>query len=568
MKKRLTLVLVLTLLLSLCVPALAVDDLVTAASESQMEETDYDRGYEAGYELGSADGAAAGKADALAGTPRYEDTFSYVGEGTYEDGLSHGKADGYSTGYYNGYFEACGRDPLSDQEILELGGVIGQVNVMLDGQLMQFTDATPKIVDDRTMIPVRAVMEEMKAQVDYDEDGRVVTISKDGITVFFTIGRNTIFSIQENDSDTVTTEKMDCAPYIDEHNRTMVPLRFLSQSFGYTVLWDSDYYTAVVVDSQALIAQVDDQFTVINQILDQQLQAQVGQKFHEQDNMTGELCLYDAQGKAFDSTFSVTADSYTNGGTMTAKIDFTVDLADTVQSLVKAYPELLEILDMDLSTLLKTDLSNITVSLLLAEDGGIYFHMPLLNTMLLGASQQPEQLWLKLGDLNLGAEGPVQSISMGQALIPSLLIEEDAFHVLDTVDMSVAMVEAMFGDAVVTEKNGMYTWETDLTRILQALGTDLTEDDLGVLDNFHMTFSMGKDGSYAIDAKLDGSELGFVFQAEAAGNQTGGDMNLQISMDQLLDLTFVMASVVETVNTLPDFTLPADAVVQELTGLL
>lgn len=565
MKKLLTLLLTLSLLLSLGAPALAVDDPVTA-TESQTEETDYDRGYDEGYDLGAADGALAGKADALAGTPKYEDVFSYVGEGTYEEGLSHGKTDGYSTGYYNGYFDACGRDPLSDQEILALGGVLGRVNVMLDGQLMQFTDAAPKIVDSRTMIPVRAVMEEMEAQVDYDNDNRVVTISKDGTTVFFTIGSTTI-SIQEKGSDAVTTEQMDCAPYIDEHNRTMVPLRFLSQSFGYTVLWDSDYYTAVVVDAEALIAQVDSRFTCINAVLAQQLEAQVGQTFHQQDSLVGDLQLYDAQGKAHESTFSLEADSYTNGGTMTAKMDFTADLKDTVYSFAEAYPELLESLDMDLSTLLKIDLSNITASLLLAEDGCIYFNMPLLNTLALGSSQ-PDKLWLKLGELGAGSDLGTFGVTMGQALVPSLLIEQDAFHVLDTVDMSVAMVEAMFGDAVATEKNGVYTWETDLSLMLKALGADLTEEDMGVLDGFHMTFSMGKDGSYTIDAALDGSELGFVFAADAAGDRTGGDMNLLLSMDSLFDLTLVMESVVETVNTLPDFTLPADAVVQDLTGLL
>lgn len=565
MKKRLTLVLALSLLLSLGAPALAVDDFVTADEESQTEETDYDRGYEEGYALGTADGTAAGKADALAKTPKYEDIFSYVGEGTYEEGLSHGKADGYSTGYYNGYFDACGRDPLSDQEILTLGGVVGQVNVMLDGQLMKFTDAVPKIVDNRTMIPVRAVMEEMKAQVDYDKDGRVVTISKDGTTVFFTIGSTTI-SIQENGSDVVTTEQMDCAPYV-ENNRTMVPLRFLSQSFGYTVLWDSDYDTAVVVDTEALIAQVDSQFTCINQMLAQQLEAQAGKQFHQQDNVTGTLQLYDAQGKVHESAFSLEADSYTNGGTMTARMDFTADIKDTVESFAETYPALLELLDMDLSTLLKIDLSNITASLLLAEDGGIYLNMPLLNTLLLG-SQQPDKLWLKLGDLGTGLDSGTQGITIGQALVPSLLIEQDAFHVLDTVDMSVAMVEAIFGDAVATEENGVYTWETDLSLMLKALGADFTEEGMGMLDGFHMTFSMGKDGSYAIDAALDGSALGIVFAVEANGDGTGGDMNLLLSMDSLFDLTCVMKSVVETVDTLPDFTLPADAVVQDLTELI
>ena len=60
----------------------------------------------------------------------------------------------------------------------------------------------------------------------------------------------------------------------------MVPLRFLSEAFGYTVLWDSDYLTAVVVDDEALIAEVDSKFTYMNGLLAQQIDQQMGMKYH------------------------------------------------------------------------------------------------------------------------------------------------------------------------------------------------------------------------------------------------------------------------------------------------
>lgn len=53
------------------------------------------------------------------------------------------------------------------------------VRIDLDTQEMeQITlDVPPQIVNDRTMVPVRAVMEALEANVDWDPNGRVVKIN-------------------------------------------------------------------------------------------------------------------------------------------------------------------------------------------------------------------------------------------------------------------------------------------------------------------------------------------------------------------------------------------------------
>ena len=47
-----------------------------------------------------------------------------------------------------------------EQNIKALGGVAGQVNVLLGDRCIAFTDAVPEVKNGRTMVPLRAALEE------------------------------------------------------------------------------------------------------------------------------------------------------------------------------------------------------------------------------------------------------------------------------------------------------------------------------------------------------------------------------------------------------------------------
>ena len=46
-----------------------------------------------------------------------------------------------------------------EQNIKALGGVVGQVNVLLGDRCIAFTDAVPEVKNGRTMVPLRAALE-------------------------------------------------------------------------------------------------------------------------------------------------------------------------------------------------------------------------------------------------------------------------------------------------------------------------------------------------------------------------------------------------------------------------
>ena len=101
-----------------------------------------------------------------------------------------------------------------------------------------FCDQPPVIVEDRTLVPLRAIFEALGAEVYWDNDARSVTATKEDTTIFLAIGSSVLYKNGE-------------ATYMDVpgqiiNDRTMVPVRAVSESFGAKVYWDNDTRTVRV----------------------------------------------------------------------------------------------------------------------------------------------------------------------------------------------------------------------------------------------------------------------------------------------------------------------------------
>jgi uncharacterized protein YbbC (DUF1343 family) len=117
-------------------------------------------------------------------------------------------------------------------------GLAGRIDVIVDNTHI-FFDSEPYINEqNRTMVPVRAIAEALGAQVDWDGLGYIVTIAKNGRTVRLTIG-NAMAQVNG------ISLPMDTAPVIKD-DRTMVPVRFVSEFLGATVDWDDVTRTVMV----------------------------------------------------------------------------------------------------------------------------------------------------------------------------------------------------------------------------------------------------------------------------------------------------------------------------------
>ena len=101
------------------------------------------------------------------------------------------------------------------------------ITIEINGVPAAFTDAHPYIDENnRTMVPVRFVSEQLGAQVDWDGSTQTVTIRKDYDVIRLTLNRARIWVNGE-------TMEMDTRMALDpQTNRSYVPLRFVSENLG------------------------------------------------------------------------------------------------------------------------------------------------------------------------------------------------------------------------------------------------------------------------------------------------------------------------------------------------
>ena len=123
--------------------------------------------------------------------------------------------------------------------------------VQLNGKNLDFTDENgnvveAQIINDRTMVPLRKIFSALGCEIEWDQETKTVSAHSGGKTIRLTIGNNEAFIINDASSkeDKII---LDSAPVIVD-NRTLVPLRFISESLGNIVGWDQANYTAVIVD--------------------------------------------------------------------------------------------------------------------------------------------------------------------------------------------------------------------------------------------------------------------------------------------------------------------------------
>lgn len=114
------------------------------------------------------------------------------------------------------------------------------LKVQLNGEFLEF-DVDPTIINDRTMVPMRAIFEYFGATVEWYGDTRTVKAYKDNDYIKLVIDSDIAY---KNGKEF----KLDVAPTIID-DRTLVPVRFVGESLGINVDWDNDTRTVILEDT-------------------------------------------------------------------------------------------------------------------------------------------------------------------------------------------------------------------------------------------------------------------------------------------------------------------------------
>lgn len=109
--------------------------------------------------------------------------------------------------------------------------------VMLNEEELSF-DVPPVMENGRTLVPLRAIFEALGAKVDWDASNQTITATKGSTQVKLQVGGKTAYK----NGATVNLD----VPAKMVNNRTMVPLRFVSESLGAKVGWNESKQTVEI----------------------------------------------------------------------------------------------------------------------------------------------------------------------------------------------------------------------------------------------------------------------------------------------------------------------------------
>ncbi len=121
---------------------------------------------------------------------------------------------------------------------LQINNPVMEVNGV-DSEIDAGRGTKPVVVSGRTLVPIRAIIEKFGGTAEWDNNTQTAILKMDGDTVKLTINSKTAYF---NNS----AKQLDVAPVII-NGRTMLPIRFVAESFNLGVAWEDDTKTVSVI---------------------------------------------------------------------------------------------------------------------------------------------------------------------------------------------------------------------------------------------------------------------------------------------------------------------------------
>jgi len=137
---------------------------------------------------------------------------------------------------------------ITQQDIDEAIALLEEypVRLLLDGEEIAFSesDMSPIIINERTLIPARALFEAMDGNVEWDEERQEVVVSLGDSLVVLTVDSNIAWV--DGAAQTLEVPAMIIARPGEVYGNTMIPVRFTVEALGSDVDWDELERTVLV----------------------------------------------------------------------------------------------------------------------------------------------------------------------------------------------------------------------------------------------------------------------------------------------------------------------------------
>ena len=452
-----------------------------------------------------------------------------------------------------------------EQNIKALGGVAGQVNVLLGDRCIAFTDAVPEVKNGRTMVPLRAALEAMGARIEFDQATKTAIVTGEKASFTHVVGSDII---TRADGSTV---KMDVRSYVTPSNRTMVPVRFFSQVLGYDVFWDNGYRMAFLLDEETFAEKVDSRLAILNGYLAKNAKSFDASKNYKEDvTLSGTVKVIDSikgdRSYPYSGKASVLLGK--DGMSMSLSADLS-DLAEYFESLAgEPLPEDYR------AAFIKPELEAI-------YGDKLYYKSPLFDALMakVDGTQAVSGAWyatdavMSFPDLYRSMYGSGDGRTVGHILY-AMMKQGDAngfYESWSGTEQLAAAAAEMFGDETFTRSGSGYKWhfgKEELAKLLTEAGVDAEAvpgfiADSGV-EELSIDLTLRSDGGVELKYTASTSvneEAALRIDYTLAGNSSRMTAKGTVQVRNVCDVTFDAAVSVRTTSEKPLTAPPAGATI-------
>ena len=123
-------------------------------------------------------------------------------------------------------------------------GGTDEIKVIVNGKQLKF-DQPPVVINNRTLVPVRAIFESLGCIVEWDGRENKVSDRRDNMVIGLYVGEKMIIVNDMNNFVNDNVFETDIAP-IALNNRVLVPARVIAESLGCDVQWNQATKTVVI----------------------------------------------------------------------------------------------------------------------------------------------------------------------------------------------------------------------------------------------------------------------------------------------------------------------------------
>ena len=374
------------------------------------------------------------------------------------------------------------------------------IQVVLNGETVTFPDARPELTSGRTMVPYRALMETLGGEVNYVTGG-TITCQLGDTALSFQAGGTTV--TKTGPDGKAETIQMDVPCYI-KAGRTYVPVRFFAQALGYDVFWDSDDRAAVLVDKNALIDEINQDFAVLNDAL-AKLQADATKNYKATANANIVMNMDDGTGKMTKMTMKMDMTMLLDSASM--EMDAEIDMSSMLTALGLDEAVADGSLTAEEAQAMRDLYSNMTMQMIYNyKTDEIYMNMPALSA-LAGEEIGWMKMSLGLGDItDLQGKNTVGGVVYLLLKMNALQDRNAPAQIVEQARALSAAISPILGDKAYTKVGSAYQWKLDKSQLDEELAAAFTALNVTIKANadgsMTMTFDIADvSGSLAMSGK-------------------------------------------------------------------